>query len=105
MSTLELAGGALGVSFAIAQVSASDAGVLSDVAKGGAVAIVGVLFYIFMRQHRDTVVGLAAEHKEAVTRIEAAHEASAKRFDETVDRLVASVDRMVANCARNQLRG
>jgi hypothetical protein len=117
MTTLEAGGAALGATFAIAQIAPDQQGLVASVLKGGSVAIVGTLFYLFMKQHKEVIAEQAREHKEAVAtlaeqhkdavdRIEKAHVESASRFDNTIDQVVksmerstGSIDAMVKHCS------
>ena len=110
MTHLEIGGAALGGVFTLAQVGNGE-GAVETVLKGGAVAAVSALFYLFMRQHKETIEMLAKEHKEAIERVEKAHEDSSNAFTASTTRIVASLDRtsaavdtMVRHCAEANAR-
>jgi hypothetical protein len=110
MSGLEVTGSSLAVLVATAQMAPSD-DLVTNAARGGAIAIVGALFWMFMKLHAKTVSDLAAAHKEAlerlieghnqaVNRIESAHAASAEKFD----KIAVSVSDMVKHCSERNAR-
>ena len=105
MSGLEVTGASLAVLTAISQVTPAEDPWMR-VAQGGAIAVVGALFYMFMRLHSQTIADLAAAHQKAVDRlieghekavdrIESAHAVSANKFDD----IAKSVSDMVKHCS------
>jgi D-serine deaminase-like pyridoxal phosphate-dependent protein len=117
---LEATGGLLAATFAVAQVDGGT-DIAGYIAKGGAVAVVGLLFYMFMRMsskekealvkshqevaekmsmaHKESLTFLTTEHRAIVERIEAAHLASAQKFEAGTDKIVTAVQSQVARCA------
>ena len=100
---LEVTGGVLGATLTVAQLDTSGE-FTSHIAKGGAVAVVGLLFYMFMRLSARQQEALAKAHVDAVARLAAdtkeAAQTVAKENKEAIALLVSghkdAVDRIEA---------
>ena len=80
---LELTGGALAATMTLAQIDNSN-DIVGYIAKGGAVAVVGLMFFMFMRLQAKKDEKVAADLKDAATLLAHTHlEAVSKLATET----------------------